>query len=96
MAWYIFFEIVDEASTYGKIAYARSKDGLQWIYGEVVIDEPFHVSHAYMFPWQDNIYLVLKSSAVKTVRLYRARPFPTRWELVRLLLMGEPYSDRSS
>ena len=93
--WYMFFEVVDQASTCGKIAYARSEDGWQWTYGGVVIDEPFHVSYPYVFPWQDDIYLVPESGAVKAVRLYRASSFPTRWEFVRPLLVGEPYADSS-
>ena len=93
--WYMFFEVVDEASVCGKIAYAHSEDGLRWTYGGMVIDEPFHVSYPYVFPWQGDVYLVLESGAVKAVRLYRASSFPARWEFVRPLLVGEPYADTS-
>jgi hypothetical protein len=94
-SWYMFFEVLDEDSRRGKIAYARSDDGLHWVYGGVVIDEPFHLSYPYIVTWHDEVYLVPESGAAKAVRLYRARQFPTRWVLVCDLLVGEPYADPS-
>ena len=94
-SWYMFFEVLDEESHCGKIAYARSNDGLHWVYGGVVIDEPFHLSYPYVFTWNGETYLIPESGSVKAVRLYRASRFPTRWVPVRDLLVGERYADPS-
>jgi hypothetical protein len=93
--WYMFFEVLDENSRRGKIAYARSDDGQRWVYGGIVLEEPFHLSYPYAIAANGEVYLVPESGAAGDVRLYRANPFPSRWVLAETLLTGAPYADSS-
>ena len=92
--WYMFFEVLEENGR-GKIAYARSEDGHRWVYGGIVLEEPFHLSYPYVTAVGGEVYLVPESGAAGDVRLYRANPFPSRWVLVETLLSGAPYTDSS-
>jgi len=93
--WYMFFEVLDERTGRGKIAYAQSDDALTWTYKRIVLDEPFHLSYPYVFACNNEIYMVPESGNVLAVRLYRAVEFPIRWEFAGTLLAGKPYSDSS-
>jgi len=92
--WFMFFEVLEENGR-GKIAYARSSDGLRWTYAGIVLEEPFHLSYPYVITTGGETYLVPESGAAGEVRLYRASPFPTRWDRIETLLSGAPYSDSS-
>jgi len=93
--WYMFFEALDAKTGHGKIACARSSDGLVWSYDKVVINEPFHLSYPYTFTWNDQVYMVPESAQAKAVRLYRATEFPLHWEFAGNLLAGSDYVDTS-
>ena len=94
-SWYMLFEALDAISGRGKIACARSYDGIAWSYDRIVLEEPFHLSYPYVFAWQDCVYMVPESYQANAVRLYRANEFPGRWELVGELLTGRPFLDSS-
>jgi len=93
--WYMFFEVLDEKTGRGKIAYAQSGDAVTWTYKGVVLDEPFHLSYPYVFASHNEIYMVPETGKALAVRLYRAVEFPTRWEFAYNLLAGRRYSDSS-
>jgi hypothetical protein len=93
--WYMFFEALDAKSGHGKIACARSSEGLVWSYDKVVINEPFHLSYPYTFTWNDQVYMVPESAEAKAVLLYRATEFPLQWEFAGNLLAGSDYVDSS-
>jgi hypothetical protein len=93
--WYMFFEVLDETTGRGKIAYAESANALNWTYKRVVVDEPFHLSYPYVFACNNEIYMVPESGNALAVRLYRAVEFPIRWEFAGDLLAGKPYCDSS-
>jgi hypothetical protein len=93
-AWHMFFEVAEENGR-GKIGYARSDDGQRWVYGGIVLEEPFHLSYPYVLVLDREVYVVPESGAAGDVRLYRANPFPNRWVLVETLLSGAPYADSS-
>jgi hypothetical protein len=93
--WYMFFEALDAKTGDGKIACARSSEGLVWSYDKVVLNEPFHLSYPYTFTWSDQVYMVPESAEAKAVRLYRATEFPLQWEFAGNLLAGSDYVDSS-
>ena len=93
--WTMFFEVVNQISWRGEIAYATSADGYAWDYRCVVLREPFHLSYPYVFSWQGDVYLIPESAQAESVRLYRADPFPEHWTYVCDLLSGGRFVDSS-
>lgn len=93
--WYMFFEVLDAETGRGKIACARSSEGLVWSYDRVVLAESFHLSYPYTFTWNDQVYMVPESAEAEAVRLYRASRFPFDWEFAGDLLLGSAYVDSS-
>ena len=91
--WYMFFEVMNEQSGRGEIGLAVSQDAFQWRYQQIVLREPFHLSYPYVFEWQNTYYMVPESYQAKSVRLYKAMEFPTRWTLVTTLLDGDDFID---
>lgn len=90
----LFFEAFNRKDRQGDIAMATSKDGLAWMYGAIVLDEPFHLSYPYVFHWAGENYMVPESVEALGVFLYRAVQFPHQWIRVRTLLEGR-YVDPS-
>lgn len=92
--WYMFFEVMNAHTKQGDIGCAISNDGLNWVYKQIVLDEPFHLSYPYVFKWKGDYYMIPESCEVNSVRLYKAVDFPTRWSLIGTLLYGN-YVDSS-
>jgi len=77
------------------IALAASKDGFDWKYVKVVLDEPFVLSYPYVFESAGNYYMIPETARTNTVRLYRANNFPYEWQFVKTLVEGSPFCDPS-
>jgi hypothetical protein len=84
--WYMFFEVLNASTNQGDIGLAISKDGLNWSYKQIVINEPFHLSYPCVFKWKNEYYMIPESGYAFSVRLYKAIEFPTRWEVISTLL----------
>jgi hypothetical protein len=93
--WYMFFEVLNHDTQRGQIAFATSKDGLQWTYRNIILDEPFHLSYPYVFEWEDEHYMIPETHQARAVRLYKARNFPYQWEFVRNLIKDIELADAS-
>lgn len=93
--WHMFFEILPVEVEKGVIGLASSEDGMKWNYRQVVLEESYHLSYPYVFEYKGEHYMVPESHQDRTVRLYRATDFPTRWEHVCNLLDGEEFVDCS-
>ena len=91
-SWYMFFEVYNKGTDQGDIGLATSKDGIEWDYEQIVLDEPFHLSYPYVFKVGEEHYMVPESRDAKEVRLYKASGFPTEWVYERTLL-HEAYHD---
>ncbi|MGO1658944.1 MAG: glucosamine inositolphosphorylceramide transferase family protein [Marinobacter sp.] len=89
----MFFEVFNRKTGHGDLAYAESPDGDNWSYKSLIIDEPFHLSYPHVFEWDGEFYLIAESYADLSVRLYKAKKFPSDWEYVGNLLSGYPYID---
>jgi hypothetical protein len=68
---------------------------LNWKYQKIVLDENFHLSYPYVFLYDGTFYMIPEAGETKSVRLYKAKEFPTKWELDRVLLNGLSFSDPS-
>lgn len=93
--WVMFLEVFNRENWRGEIGFATSRDGCAWRYGGMVLREPFHLSYPYVFKVDDQYFMVPESGQDKSVRLYQAKEFPTRWEYVGTLLAGEAFRDSS-
>lgn len=90
--WYLFFEISSVSTHQGEIGLATSTDTTNWVYKQIVLNEPFHLSYPYVFKWDGTYYMIPESHEAKTVRLYRADPFPLHWTHITDLVQGD-YTD---
>ena len=88
--WYMFFEVMNWRSGKGEIGLATSKDGLVWTYQQIVLSESFHLSYPYVFEWRGEYYMIPESYQAGSIRLYKAKKFPTQWSFVAQLRQG-PY-----
>lgn len=90
--WYLFFEIDSITTHQGEIALATSTDTTNWVYRQIVLDEPFHLSYPYVFKWDGTYYMIPETHQAGAIRLYRADPFPTHWTHIADLVQGD-YQD---
>ncbi len=93
--WLLFFEAYNLNSNQGDLALATSTDGRKWEYDRVVLDEPFHLSYPYVFKWEGDYYLVPETYESESIRLYKAKEFPTDWEYIQTLIEGMALVDPS-
>jgi len=93
--YYLFFEY--EYHKYLKkgadIAYATSKNGIDWVYQKKILQEPFHQSYPYVFKKDENFYMLPESYQSNQVRLYKAKNFPENWVLDTVLFEGVQFVD---
>lgn len=93
--YYMLFEVLDKSTSRGVIGLAESKDGFEWKYRQIVIEEPFHLSYPYVFKWKNDFYLVPECRDDFSVRLYKATDFPLKWQHEQDLLRGHRFADPS-
>lgn len=91
--WWLFFEVLHAALRRGQIGVAVSRNGREWEYCRIVLDEPFHLSYPLVFSWNNAWYMTPETASQRQVRLYRAVDFPFRWEYAATLLEGDDYLD---
>ncbi|HEY3839939.1 MAG TPA: hypothetical protein VGL72_25385 [Bryobacteraceae bacterium] len=87
--WYLFCEVKNQSTRLGEIGLATSLDGLSWQYCHTVLRESFHLSYPQVFRWDGDYYMVPETLELEAVTLYRANPFPDRWERVGALVHGK-------
>ncbi|MDT8441710.1 MAG: hypothetical protein RQ723_08610 [Desulfuromonadales bacterium] len=83
---YLFFEEFLYRSGKGRIVCVRFDDEGRPTPPEVVLERDTHLSYPHLFEHAGEVYMVPESSQNRTVELYRAVDFPSRWELVKVLL----------
>ncbi len=86
--WFMFFEVLNREAYEGDIGLATSRDGLEWEYVGIVLDEPFHLSYPNVFNWRGEFYMIPESNRAGSVRLYKAESFPSRWSFQHSLVTG--------
>jgi hypothetical protein len=84
---WIFFEEKVSAQP-GRIAVVEVGPG--GVVGPPVpaLERPYHLSYPFVFEWDDQIYMLPETEQNRTVEVYRAEEFPTRWTADRVLLSG--------
>jgi hypothetical protein len=92
---FLFFEAWRTSSRQGDIAWAERDASGVFRFAGIALDEPFHLSYPFVFEHDGDVFMIPESRSRRDVRLYVARPFPGRFELVRVLLSGARYADTS-
>jgi len=93
--WYMFFEVLNNNTNQGDIAYATSSDGLNWEYKKIVLNESFHLSYPYVFKYDGSYYMIPETYQTNEIRLYKAESFPEKWVKVATLVSGKKLVDSS-
>ena len=89
--YYLFFTAKDGKTDQGGIGLARSRNGLDWEYRQIVIKEQFVLSYPYVFKWRDDYYLIPEAHTETSVRLYKAASFPDKWTYQGDLIAGDHF-----
>ena len=91
--WHMFFEVFNLRGRRGEVGVATSRDLSNWNYHQIVLAEPFHLSYPFVFEWMGEHYMIPETHQTRTIRLYRAEVFPTKWAFVHTLMSGTRYAD---
>ena len=89
----LFMEEWDYATRKGRIALmTRAADG-SWGDRRTVLERDVHLSYPFVFEWQGEWYLMPEAMAGRTLDLFRATDFPTRWTFDRHVMEGVQVAD---
>ncbi|WP_189009886.1 glucosamine inositolphosphorylceramide transferase family protein [Paenibacillus marchantiophytorum] len=94
LKYYLFFEVFNKGSARGEIGVAISEDGDKWEYQQIVLREKYHLSYPQVFVIGEEIYMLPETTGADRVLLYKAKKFPTEWEIDCELFPGR-YLDPS-
>jgi hypothetical protein len=84
---YVFIEDVDRAAGKAVISYVRVDDrGTPIEQPARALERDYHLSYPFVFRHEGEIFMVPETADNRTVELYRAVDFPSRWELEHILL----------
>lgn len=84
---FLFYEAVN--NDHGRIEVAEVLADCSLGKPNVILEDDCHYSYPFVFRWKGNWYMIPESSASSQVRLYRCVDFPTRWEMVTVLLQQQ-------
>ena len=84
--YYLFFEVLNDLTNTGEIAYAFSKDLMQWQYRKVVLKERFHLSYPSVFFWEKRYYMIPECFNSGGIQLYQAKSFPDQWLHIKTII----------
>lgn len=86
---YVFFEDLDAAVGRAHISYlALDRQGRPTGERGRALETGHHLSYPFVFRRDGEIFMIPESSADRTISLYRAVDFPTKWTLERVLMEG--------
>jgi len=89
---YLFVEQFDYAKRKGFISFARVINGKVSEF-KVVLEEDFHLSYPFFFKEEGKWYMLVESSSSKSLRLYVANEFPSKWKLAKTWFEGNEMYD---
>jgi hypothetical protein len=93
--YHLFFEAANRsAGNEGglNIAHAVSRDGIRWMYDQVILEEPFNQSYPNVFNHEGKWYMT-PASENKETRVYEAISFPTKWRHVASPIQSTDFGD---
>ena len=90
---HVFFEDLDQRAGIGTIHHLVLDSGGRPSSPEQVLDPGVLASYPYLVEDGPDVFMLPEIAAAGELVLYRAEPFPTRWEPVQTLLPGVPALD---
>ncbi|MFV8226677.1 hypothetical protein [Christiangramia aquimixticola] len=91
--FYLFVELKGKDN--GDIALFISKNGTDYDYEGIVLDEAFHVSYPQVFKYRNEFYMLPETKQSGNVLLYKAKEFPYHWEIEDTLIKNVFLKDPS-
>ena len=85
---YVFIEQIPPGTSKGHLAVLEMNADEITAHPQIILEQPYHLSHPFVFEWAGDTYMVPESSANGSVDLYRCTDFPTRWEFCKSLMTG--------
>lgn len=83
-----FVEDFSFAQKRGRISAIEILDDKNYKFLGAVIEEPFHMSFPYIFEYDRGLYMIPETSAADSIRLYKCREFPMKWDFQKEILRG--------
>ena len=83
---YVFYEAFSYAAGKAAIACARVESGGELAGAKVVLDRPYHLSYPFVFEHAGSVYMMPETRMNRTLEMYRAEEFPSRWVLDNVLM----------
>jgi hypothetical protein len=85
-ATHLFLEDYRYADDKAVISYCRLDAQNRLGEPQVVLQRPYHLSYPFVFEWEGGVFMIPETKANRTIELYRADPFPSRWVLEKVLM----------
>lgn len=77
----------------GRLAALSCRRDGSWEHLGTVLQEPWHLSHPFVFRWDGETWMIPESSANRSLELYRCVEYPLRWERERAVMEDVLVSD---
>ena len=91
--FYLFFEIKNDDTNKGVIGVASSKDGFNYNYEKIVLEENFHLSYPAIYHINNQWFMIPETGENNDVRIYTTDNFPYDWKFQKTLLKGRNFAD---
>jgi hypothetical protein len=82
---YVFFEEYSWVKQKGVISYITIDEQGHVSKPTRALERDYHLSYPMLFEWQGDHYMLPETRANKTIELYRAIEFPSRWRRVKVM-----------
>ena len=90
---WLYAEAMDLATGLGRIEVCELHDDGAAGEWQVALQEDFHLSFPTVFDWNGEVWMIPETGHDHSLRLYRCRVFPTKWELVQRFATDEELCD---
>ena len=92
-SFYLFVELKGKENA--DIALFTSRNGIDYRYKGVVLDESFHLSYPQVFKYREEFYMLPETKQAGNVLLYKAEEFPFKWKIDDTLIKDVYLKDPS-
>ena len=90
---WLFAEAMDLSTGKGRLEVCELHDDGSIDGWRVALEEDFHLSFPMVFDWNGEVWMTPETGHDHSLRLYRCRVFPTKWELVQRFATDEELCD---
>ena len=90
---WLFAEAMDLSTGKGRIEVCELHDDGTADAWQTALEEDFHLSFPLVFDWNGDVWMIPETGNDHSLRLYRCRAFPAKWELVQRFAVDEELCD---